>query len=172
MTKNFSILISVSLLLAAVLPMVFEANPEKVEVTFTFPKNKVNGSVGNFEGTIQLNRNTPHQSIVNGKVAVSSLKTGIFLRNMHLKSGSYFNESNYPTMSFNAKSINFKDEAFQVKGQLTIREQSKDVIWIFRENDRGDYLGTCEIYSSDFGISIHKNRLDNLVKIELLAPRK
>jgi polyisoprenoid-binding protein YceI len=151
---------------------IWKSDPNAVTVSFLFKKNNVSGTVEGFEGVIQFNTQDPSQSIVHGKVAVNSLKTGILLRNMHLKTGSYFGEKSFPEMTFRGNQIQKTSKGYFVKGILTIRDVQKSVSWNFEHKSDGSMWAQTEIYTSDFGININKNREDNRVRIILKAPQQ
>jgi polyisoprenoid-binding protein YceI len=170
--RNFIAIIFLSIGLLAFSESIWKSDPNSVTVSFLFEKNNVSGTVEGFEGVIQFNSLDPAQSVVHGKVSVNSLKTGIFLRNMHLKTGSYFGEKSFPEMTFEGNQIKKTSNGYRVNGILTIRDIQKFISWKFERKSDGSMWAFTEIYTSDFGIKINKSREDNLVKITLKAPQK
>lgn len=166
--KKFFLLASLGTLIFALANQI-TIDSNKTQVAFTFPKNNVNGSVQGFEGVIQLDHATPSQSRIYGQVDASTLNTGIWLRNAHLRTGSYFDVSDHPLMKFEATTISKTGEKFLAKGPLTIKGKSKEVVFTIAPVGN-EVVASATIYSSDFGISINKTREDNRVDIKITSP--
>jgi polyisoprenoid-binding protein YceI len=166
--KKLLLLASLGTLFFAVLNQT-TIDPTKTTVAFTFPKNDVKGSVQGFEGVVQLDEATPSKSKIYGQVDASTLNTGIWLRNAHLRTGSYFDVSDHPTMKFEATKVSKSGNKFLAKGPLTIKGTSKEVEFSV-EVVGNTVVATATLYSSDFGISINKSREDNRVDIKIASP--
>lgn len=135
-------------------------------VSFSFPKDNVAGTVSGFKGLVALNHENPSQSKVYGQVDAATLATGIWLRNAHLRTGNYFGVSKFPLMKFEAASVTLSNGKFMATGPLAIKEKVQTVTFTFEKVGNG-LVGTATIFSSDFGIAIHKNRADNRVDIKI-----
>lgn len=137
------------------------------EVSFVFLSKKVKGSISGFSSTSEIDTIDFSKSKLKGSVKVETLETGNFVRNWSLKGGKYFNADQYPTLEFESTSITKTNDKYKVSGQLTIKETTKPISFLFtKEGNR--LKGTATIYSSDFGVQIiKKSREDNKVAITL-----
>lgn len=155
----FALFISIASCLQAQNLKVKSAN-----ISFEFPSKKVKGSIAGFQSTSEIDFNTLETSRFEGSVAAKTLDTNNFLRNLSLRSGRYFNVSDFPRIKFVSNSIQNIDEALLVKGSLTLKGTTKPFEITF-ERVGYQLIGTASLYSSDYGITIKKERKDNLVKI-------
>lgn len=136
------------------------------EITFSFESKDVQGSIGDFTSDISLDFDNIENASFKGSVAVSSLKTGNFLRDWSLKGKKYFNADNYPKITFESTSVSGTRETFKVGGILTIKDISKPITIDFVK-EGNTLLGTTTLFSSDFKIDIKKERNDNKVVVSL-----
>ena len=144
-----------------------QINPNSATVTFEFVSKNVEGTIAGFKSDSKIDFDNPETSVFEGSVAVKTLNTNNGLRNWHLKGSKYFDEDDYPRIYFKSTSVSKKQDAFIVKGNLTLKGITKPITIDFVKT--GSQLeGTTAIYSSDYGIQIKKKREDNLVTINLL----
>ncbi|MCX2719641.1 YceI family protein [Lentiprolixibacter aurantiacus] len=137
------------------------------EISFVFQYKDVSGTVGDFRSSSEVNLEDPSTSYFEGSVGVSSLKTGNFLRDWALKGRKYFNEDAYPRIYFKSDEVEDLGEGIRVKGQLTIKGTTNPLIINFKTTERG-LSGKTELYTSDYGIFIKKNREENKVLISMV----
>lgn len=89
----------------------------------------VQGRFDKFEGTVS----TPGLDFVNAKfnfsVQTASINTAVEPRDNHLKSADFFDAEKFPEMKFESLSvIKGKNNAYTLKGKLTIKDVTKDVV--------------------------------------------
>ncbi|MEM1336243.1 MAG: YceI family protein [Bacteroidota bacterium] len=135
------------------------------KITFEFPSKNVTGSISGFTSKSRINWEALESSVFEGSVDASSLDTNNGLRNWHLRSSRYFATKTYPRIYFKSSEVKWKEDLLVVKGKLTLKGTTKPITISFRRQGR-QLLGSCSIYSSDYGISIKKKREDNLVTID------
>ena len=162
---------SIFLSILFVISLIFNTNAQKsvtnAEVSFVFVSKDVKGTIGGFKSSSTIDFDTHERSSFEGSVAVETLDTNNGLRNWSLKNGKYFDEDDFPRISFKSTAVNYEDGIFIVKGDLSIKGTTKPIVINFRKN--GNQLkGETSIYSYDYGIKIKRKREDNLVKIEML----
>ncbi len=163
MNKIFLLLISGVLSFGSVNA---QTNIIEADISFIFASKDVEGTIGGFTSESTVVTEQLLNSHFKGSVAVESLRTGNFLRDWSLKSSKYFDEDEYPEILFQSTNVIQQDDRYVVKGQLTIKNISKEISIDFqREGNR--LIGTTSIYSSDFGINIKKKREDNLVEVKM-----
>ena len=156
------------------LPLMSFAQDLKIEtkdasVSFTFVNDKVTGTLDDITASIQLNPSDLSKSIVSGSANVASIKTGVKMRDNHLRSDSYFDVEKYPTMKFTSSEIVKDGDDFKAKGTLTIKDVTKDVTFILKQTD-SNLVFTTTIYASDFGVSVKKGRDKNKVNVTVTVP--
>lgn len=93
----------------------------------------VGGSIKGLTGKIIFNPASPQAGSIETTVAVSTLNTGIEMRDDHLKKEDYFDQARFPQIRFVSDRIaasNRKD-TYIVYGKLTIKGITKDVSFPF-----------------------------------------
>lgn len=89
----------------------------------------VPGQFTKFSGTIVVDRDNLENSTVEAVIDVSSVSTNNDKRNAHLLSPDFFDAAKFGSITF--KSTSWKktgDDAFDVTGDLTIKETTKRVV--------------------------------------------
>lgn len=147
----------------------YGANAQDLElrnakITFEFPSKNVTGSLSGFRSQSKVNWQALENSVFEGTVEASTLDTDNGLRNWHLRSSRYFATKTYPQIHFKSDTVKWENDTLVVNGKLTLKGTTKPLTIRFRKQGR-QLLGTCSIYSSDYGITIKKEREDNLVDI-------
>jgi len=150
----------------------FQPNPEEVKITFTFPKKpKLQGTIEGFKGSFNFNEQDLANSFISGSVDVTSLKTGNFMRDMHLKSYGYFWVNEFARMSFRSKSIEKKGNKYLMKGELGIRDLRNTIEIEFDFNKSENlFSGNTTFNIADWEIQPMKKSEDNKVEVNFLIP--
>jgi len=148
-------------------PALSQDGISQAEITFTFVSKDVEGSISGFESTSNIDLNNLVQSSFSGSVAVETLKTGNFLRDWSLKGKKYFNADEYPQIHFKSTSVSSTHTGVEVKGILTLKGKSEEIQILFNRNGN-ELKGTTTLFTSDFGISVKKKRMDNEVVVHFL----
>ena len=145
MLKHFSTLIASALLLLIVLPGAAPApTPEKPAPTqFVADKahsqlgfkvrhlgiTNVNGNFGDYDINVTLDADDLSSLKADATIQVASINTGIERRDNHLRSDDFFNAEQFPTIKFVSKEVrNINGEEFELVGDLTIRDVTKEVV--------------------------------------------
>jgi polyisoprenoid-binding protein YceI len=106
-------------------------DPAHSELTFKVKHlmiSNVKGEFKNFTGGID-NENFENSSVT-VTVETSSIFTNNADRDNHLKSADFFDIENYPEMTFESKKFTkVDDDEFKLKGLLTIKGVSKEVVF-------------------------------------------
>lgn len=143
-------------------------NTAGAKVNFEFVSDGVKGTVGGLKMKINLNLSDLASSVISGTADVSTLSTGNGTRDKHLKSADFFNEKEYPTMSFESTSITKTGDSYESKGKLTIAGVTKEVTFKINMTDTELKL-TTEINAHDFNVSPKKEEKSQ-VKIKVSIP--
>jgi polyisoprenoid-binding protein YceI len=90
---------------------------------------RVPGRFTKFSGTIVVDRGNLENSTVSAVIDVGSVDTDNDKRNGHLKTPDFFDVSTYATITFKSKSWKKTgDDTFDVTGDLTIKNVTKEVV--------------------------------------------
>lgn len=115
------------------------------------------GTFDEFDGTLKFDPEDLEGSSINFSIKVASVNTKNERRDNHLQSADFFNAEQWPEMKFVSTSFTKADDHYLVKGQMTIRDVTKEVEIPVKflgqmENPRtaGSYIGG---FSSEFAIN-------------------
>ena len=123
----------------------------------------VRGRFTKFSSTVNIDEQDALQSSVEGTVETASVDTHEPNRDAHLRSADFFDAEKYPTLSFRSTGIKkVGDERYQVTGQLTIKDITKEVVFDVSDEGRGKdpwgnlhwgLTATTSISRKDFGLN-------------------
>jgi polyisoprenoid-binding protein YceI len=157
--------------LSSALTQEISINSSDATVAFYFHGDKVDGSVEGFKSTFRLDLNNLSNSKIRGSVDVSTLKTGIKMRDKHLQSDDFFDAEKYPKMSFESTSIIDKGDFISVEGMMQIKDVKRKEV--FKLTMKDGYLELfSQINSADYGVMEKKDRNKTKVDITIKIPTK
>lgn len=145
----------------------YKVDPMHSKVGFEVPHlviSSVEGSFTKVDGQIILDNNF-QKSKVTASAVVDSIDTGVKDRDDHLKSADFFDSKNHPQLTFTSSSLQGNPDAFKMTGALTIRGNTKTVVFDTKHlgnvkdaygNERAAFLATTEIDRKDFGLVWNK----------------
>lgn len=146
-------------------------NQNDADVSFYFHGDKVNGSVAGFEANFSLNLKDLSSSSIKGSVDVSTLETGIKMRDKHLYSKDYFHGEKFPKMYFESKKLEDKGDYIRVLGKLTIKETSREEEFKLKmEKDK--LILTTQINTADYDVMTKRNNDKTKVDVTITIPMK
>ena len=144
-----------------------EINSSTAVANFNYYSKSAKGTLGNVKAEINLNLSDLSKSIISGSADVSKLNTNNKTRDEHLMAEDYFDVKSYPKMKFRSSLIYKKEGSYFVKGNLTIKDIKKEVI--FRMNIKEDSMTlSLDIYALDFGVAIKNDRDHSRVGVNLV----
>ena len=89
----------------------------------------VKGRFLDLEGVIRLDEDRPANSSVEATIQTDSVDTGIQMRDDDLRSDNFFAAERFPTMHFVSTGVErVDDEHWRVRGDLTIRDFTREVV--------------------------------------------
>lgn len=147
----------------------FNLDLSKAKVSFYFHGEKVNGSVAGLKATVNINKDKPELSEINGSVDVNTLETGNKMRDKHLKSKDYFEAEKFPTMSFKSKGVKKENDNFVIVGMLKIKDVEREEKFTLSISN-GKLVFKGSMNSADYGIMKKKKREDSQVDITIEIP--
>jgi polyisoprenoid-binding protein YceI len=115
-------------------------DPAHSEVEFGVRYMMISTVKGHFtgvEGTIHLDEQDISDSSVDVTIDTRSIDTRNADRDAHLRSEDFFDVEHYPTIRFRSREIVAGGDGFRVKGDLTIRDVTREVVLDAEELGRG-----------------------------------
>jgi polyisoprenoid-binding protein YceI len=112
----------------------------------------VDGKFHTFNGHVSVGASLA-TSHLDATVDVQSIDTGSNRRDEHLRSGDFFGAAQFPRMMFTSTSLWGTPESFGMKGNLTIKGVTKEVVFAGRILDTGLIVAEAKIDRTDFGIT-------------------
>jgi polyisoprenoid-binding protein YceI len=135
----------------------------------------VTGRLTKLNGSITLAENSISGSSVEATIGATSIETGNKRRDTQLRN-EFLDTTNYPTIHFASAEVGpGRDrDTLTVKGSLTIRDRSKDVVLNVTEVDRSKspnggeviyYVAETELNRFDFGINAWRGVIGQKLKV-------
>ncbi|MDP9114395.1 MAG: YceI family protein [Acidobacteriota bacterium] len=126
----------------------------------------VKGEFDKVNGTVNFDPANPSASTVEASIDVSTISTRDEQRDSHLKSADFLDVQKYPTITFKSKKVTSTgSDSFQVAGDLTIRDITKEVTLTVEEltgeakdpwgNMRRGATAKARLNRKDFGMSFN-----------------
>jgi polyisoprenoid-binding protein YceI len=124
----------------------------------------VNGKLTDLDGVIVLDENSVSGSTAQASLKAKSVSTGNQQRDRQLRANSFLDVTNFPQIEFQSSQVGpGRDrDMLSVKGTLTIKDKTKEVVLDVTEVDRSKspngeeviyYVGETEINRFDFGVT-------------------
>lgn len=138
---------------------------------------KTSGSFSGLQGSIAFANNSLNDSKFDVSIDANSIRTGVDMRDSHLRGEGYFEVTKYPRIHFVSTKITStgKSEEFSVSGQLTIRNHTKDISFPFTAMPTGSgylFKGSFTISRKDFEVGSSGVISDNVeVLLNISATR-
>ncbi len=146
---------------------VFKIDPLHSDIAFKVKHmmiSTVNGCFQKFDATMTSEKEDFSDAEITFECDVDSISTNIGDRDAHLKSDDFFSAHLYPKITFKSTSVVKTGDSWQVNGDLTIRDVTKNVMLIgsYNGNDVDLYGNTKhgfeldgKINRSDFGLTFN-----------------
>lgn len=131
----------------------------------------VDGNFEIFSINAELNPNLTLKNL-NGKITVSSIKTGIDSRDEHLLEEDYFDVDNHKHITLKSTAITKKSaNTYSVKANLSIKGKRKAITILIKAENKGDKLkltSNFEINRKDFDVGGGSFVMSKTVKISVV----
>jgi polyisoprenoid-binding protein YceI len=88
--------------------------------------SRVRGTFSEVSGQI-VTTAEPSRSSVTADIGVASVRTGVEMRDNHLRSADFFEADRYPRMSYTSTALRQVDGAWVLSGELTVRDVTRPV---------------------------------------------
>lgn len=109
------------------------------------------GEFSSFKGTIVFDEKDLNASNFNITIDVSSIKTGLSLKNRHARSDRWFDAKKYPEIKFKSSEFRKTKSGYEVKGILDMHDTQKQISIPFTfENNI--FVGSFEVDRLDYEV--------------------
>lgn len=167
-----------------------EVDPNHSSINFEaihLKVSKIPGRFTDFAGTINLDDKDITKSKVDFTVQVASINTAVPKRDDHLKSADFFDAEKFPKAVFKGTSIKKSGDNYELKGNLTIRNVTKPVVFIAKNLGTAEdpamkaekfiFQATSQINRKDFGVNygpdaIVSDNIDLVINLETFVAAK
>jgi polyisoprenoid-binding protein YceI len=140
----------------------------------------IKGRLTEFGGQITLDENDVYRSSVEATIKAASVKTGVKMRDEHLRSKDFLDSAEHPEIQFRSASVGRgRDrDMLRVNGTLTVKGQSRELALDVTITDRsrspqGDeilyFAAVAEIDRFDFGVQYARGLIRRAIKILIQA---
>jgi polyisoprenoid-binding protein YceI len=144
-------------------------------ITFAI-KNAKLPVTGSFEGLmakIIFNPKDLRTADFSATILVSTIKTGIDMRNKHLKRTEYFNAEKFPEITLKSNVVTFvKENEYNAKCTLVIKGISKEVNLPFKFVETGKnavFTGSLNLNRLDFGLGSSSVIMSNNLQVAIVV---
>ncbi|HEX5827791.1 MAG TPA: YceI family protein [Candidatus Limnocylindrales bacterium] len=143
----------------------WKIDPAHTDVQFSAKHMMVTTVRGKFhevDGTVTIDDANPAATSGSFTVKAASLNTGFEQRDVHLRSGDFFDAENHPEITFTVTGVAPKGGSdYSVTGDLTIREITKPVSFAVEflgnyqgfQGRRAGFRGTTKLNREDWGLT-------------------
>lgn len=135
----------------------------------------VEGSFTGIQAKIQFNPMLPAEGLIEGKVPVSSISTGIRKRDEHLQEEDYFHAKTFPFISLHSEKLAGTQGEYTFFGQLEIRGLRKPIQFPFffvEKDGRGLFTANFNVARLTFQVGPSQGPLGDMVEVSLSVPVK
>ena len=135
------------------------------------------GRFDDISGNFTMNSASPEKSSVSVEIAAASVDTGVKQRDDHLKSSSFFDAVQFPSVNFSSKSVKKAGEGkYKVEGELSLHGVQQPLTVDFEQVGYSDspkmglrtgFLGTFTVKRSDFGMNYMPEGIGDEVQLTI-----
>jgi polyisoprenoid-binding protein YceI len=87
------------------------------------------GKFSEYSGTIEIDREHPENSLVNARIRVKSIDTGIRKRDDHLLSPEFFDENRFPEITFKSRAVRQTGaQTGDITGEFTMHGVTRGIV--------------------------------------------
>jgi polyisoprenoid-binding protein YceI len=133
---------------------------EPYEVKFS--GGKIHGEFKGLKASIQFDKTHPEQAKISASIDPSTIATGFFLKNMHVRDA--LDADKYPVISFSSIEVSKSGNEYDANGKLSMKGVTRPVTIHFTFDDKGSegiFKGSFKLAPKTFNIT-HKGTPDEL----------
>ena len=108
----------------------------------------VEGRIRGMQGEVRLDQDS---SFIDVALEVKAIRTGIRMRDQHLKEDRFLDQKQFPQLTFQSQKISKKADVYVALGQLTIKGVTREIEVSFQM--QGElHIGSFSINRKDFNV--------------------
>lgn len=152
-------------------------NASSIKVSIKNAGMDIDGKLTGLEGEIHFNPADLKGSSFSVSIDANTINTGIDVRDENLRGDEYLDTKKFPRISFISKQVTAlsKPNAYSMKGTITIKGISKEIVFPFTAVPKNDgllFAGECKVNRIDFKIGVGSLVLSDNMVISLLVLAK
>ena len=163
--------------LASLYPLQAQTTWHAAQASVTFSIDKLGGtaegSFGGFEGTLVFDPAQPERSRLEASVQTATLKTGIAMRDRHLRSDDYFDAERYPLIRMASQSVRATPTGYEGRFLLTLKNVTRPVVVPFtftpQPGGKARFAGSLSFNRRDFGVGPKTFMLEDEVRLKIVV---
>jgi len=105
-----------------------DARSFHVEFTASLGPLQVHGAFDEVRGTLELDESGIEQASIEVEVSAESLRTGLGMRDHHLRGPSFLDVTRHPVITFRSLRVSRDNGELLIAGHLTLRGKGRDVV--------------------------------------------
>lgn len=171
------LLIGIGLFLVAFVAVTSWKIPPGIEADFKIKdwSGMVHGTFDFKDSKITFDPKAPENAQMDVSLEVASIKTGIGMRDKHLRSDDFFAAESYPLMKFHSTKVSRAEKGgYLVVGDLTIKDVTKSVTIPFNfntlPNGNGLFEGEFKLDRVEYHVGESRKSMGDIVNISLKVP--
>lgn len=132
----------------------------------------VKGTFGGFKGSVAFNPTNVAAAELKGTVDVTTIETGINMRNNHLKKAEYFDAEKFPVILMTSKKITKTEKGYSGQFDLKIKGVTKQVTIPLTFTDQGKsatLASSFEVNRLDYGVGSKGMVMSSTATVEITA---
>jgi len=142
----------------------YSVDPVHSSVTFMIPHlgiSYIHGRFNDLTGNFILDKDAPTKSSFSLTIRVESVDSNNKQRDTHLRSPDFFNDKQFPLLTFQSTSVKPVEGGYEVTGDLTLHGVKKPVTFTLKGGKTADFpkgmqrtgfTTTLTLKRSDFGV--------------------
>jgi polyisoprenoid-binding protein YceI len=138
-----------------------------------FDGKYAHGTFEKMDGTISFDPLNPGNAKFDVTVDVTSISTGVELKNKHAKSDKWFDAEKYPVIHFVSTTVMKSDTGFVVNGEMEMHGIKKEIAipFAFKSEDRKSaFYGKFKVNRGDFLIGKTNGKESDSTAVEVYVP--
>lgn len=141
------------------------------DYTVKFSTKGASGTLMGLKGTIEFDSLNLANSAFDVTVDVTTISTGMRLKNRHALAADFLDAERHPTIRFASSTVTPTEKGFVANGNLTIKGISRSIAIPFTfdgSGEEGVFRGQFELNRSDY--NLEKKRIGEVIAVELVVP--
>ncbi|KAA0994196.1 YceI family protein [Dyadobacter sp. UC 10] len=136
-----------------------------------FDGKYAHGTFKKLSGSIHFDPLVPEKAAFDVAIEVSSIETGIDLKNKHAKSEKWFDAERFPLITFKSSQVIRADSGYVVSGKLNMHGFEKDIAIPFDFDEEEEiFQGKFKVSRGDFGIGKVNGKASDSTAVEIFVP--